>query len=107
VVHNHEVRQTLNVHLAHTLKMKSEVYCVKFSREGKYLAVGLETGETYIYDIKTLSNRFIPFCVLSESSADLNVRVLVEHPAKEKPSIWAVQFSPDDKYLAIGDQMVE
>jgi hypothetical protein len=61
VVHNHGVRQTLNVHLAHTFKVKSEVLCVKFSREGKYLAVGLKGGETYIYDVEALSNRFIPF----------------------------------------------
>jgi hypothetical protein len=64
VVHNHKVRQTLNVQLAHTFKMKSVVHCIKFSREGKYLAVGLENGETYIYDIKTLSYRFIPFCIV-------------------------------------------
>jgi hypothetical protein len=63
VVHNPEVRQTLNVHLAHTFKLKSMVNHVKFSREGKYLALGLTTGETYIYDIKTSSNRFLPFCI--------------------------------------------
>jgi hypothetical protein len=61
VVHNHEVRQTLNVHLAHTIKLKSGVNCVKFSRAGRYLAVGLSTGETYIYDVKTLSHKYIPF----------------------------------------------
>ena len=63
VLYNHKVKQALKVHLVDTLEMKSIVHCVKFSRDGKYLAVGLETGETYIYDMKTLSNRFIPFCV--------------------------------------------
>ena len=33
-----------------------------------------------------------------------NVRVLVEHPAKEKSRIWAMQFSRDDKYFAIGNR---
>ena len=51
MVHNHEGSQFLNVHLAHTLKMKSRVYCVKFSRQGNHLAVGLASGETYIYDL--------------------------------------------------------
>jgi WD40 repeat protein len=105
VVHNHEVTQTVNVRLAHTLKMRSMVNRVKFSREGKYLAVGLHTGETYIYDLKTLSNRFIPLrTFLSGIPADSSIRILtiLERPPKEKPSTWAVQFSPDNKYVATG-----
>ena len=62
VVHNQEVTQILNVHLDHTLRMKSRVSHVKFNREGTQLAVGLETGEAYIYDMKALSKRFITFC---------------------------------------------
>jgi hypothetical protein len=65
IVHNHEIRQTLSVHLAHTLKLKSEVNCVKFSRAGRYLAVGLSTGETYIYDVKTLSYMYVAYSVLN------------------------------------------
>jgi len=60
VEYNRDVRQSLSVHLVHTLKVKSAVLNLKFSRAGKYLAVGLSTGETYIYDMKTLSYRYIP-----------------------------------------------
>jgi len=104
VEYNPEVRQTLSVRLAHTLKMKSAVYNLKFSRAGKYLAVGLRSGEAYIYDMKTLSYKYIPFCIWSGILADLIVRILtiVEYPAKEQPPIYSMEFSPDDKYIATG-----
>jgi len=71
VVHNDKVMQTLDVHLTHTFKMKSEVYCVKFSREGDCLAMGLDSGEAYIYNIKTLSYRFISLLRWDWIPADL------------------------------------
>lgn len=72
VVYNHEVKQTLNVHLDRTLTMKSTVYCLKFSRGGKYLAMGLRTGEIYIYDIETFSGRLVSSVCLEARSTSMS-----------------------------------
>jgi WD40 repeat protein len=57
VDYNPDIQQILDVQVAETLTCGSAVRRVKFSRNGKYLAVGLESGETHIYDLKTLSKR--------------------------------------------------
>ena len=48
----------------------------------------------------------VTFCIGSGTLADLNTSVFVDHSysAKENPSIWAVQFCPDDKCVAIGEK---
>lgn len=54
VLHNPEIKQALHIDLVNTFNFIAKVYCVKFSPDGKYLAVGLDKGgKTYIYDVET------------------------------------------------------
>lgn len=64
LTYNYGMRGRLDVNVTHTIQMDSGVRCVKFSRDGRHLAVGLDAGDLYIYDTKTRSNRFILFSVL-------------------------------------------
>ena len=48
-----DVKPALNVKLEHVLIPGAMVERVKFSPDGKYLAVGIMSGRTYIYDVKT------------------------------------------------------
>ena len=59
VVYNPEINRCLSLHVANTFALPASVFCTKFSRDGKYLAVGLKSGETYVYDILTGSKRSI------------------------------------------------
>jgi len=53
VFHNPEIKQALHIDLVKTFNFIAKVYCVKFSPDGKYLAVGLDkSGKTYIYDVE-------------------------------------------------------
>jgi len=54
VSHNPKIKQALHIDLAKTFDLAAEVFCVKFSPDGKYLAVGLGegNGRTYIYDVE-------------------------------------------------------
>jgi WD40 repeat protein len=53
VFHNPEIEQALHIDLVKTFNFVAKVYCVKFSPDGKYLAVGLDkSGKTYIYDVE-------------------------------------------------------
>ena len=53
IFHNPEIKQALHIDLVKTFNFIAKVYCVKFSPDGKYLAVGLDkTGKTYIYDVE-------------------------------------------------------
>ena len=49
---NNEIEKKLDVEITHTLFHEKEVQCVKFSRDGRYLAAGCEDGKTYIYDVR-------------------------------------------------------
>ena len=55
VVYHPEVKQALELHLAHTFTYDAEVYCVKMSPDGQRLAVGGE-GNTYLNELQTGSN---------------------------------------------------
>jgi WD40 repeat protein len=50
---NNEVKKELNVELMHTFSHNEPVCCVKFSKDGRYLAAGCFDGKAYIYDAQT------------------------------------------------------
>ena len=50
---NGDVKPALNMKLENVLTPGAKVWCVRFSPDGKYLAVGVHDGRTYIYDAKT------------------------------------------------------
>ena len=49
---NSEVERELDVEITHTLFHEEPLQCVRFSRDGRYLAAGCEDGKTYIYDVQ-------------------------------------------------------
>ena len=49
---NNEIEKELDVEITHTLYHEVPVECVKFSRDGRYLAVGCVHGRAYIYDVQ-------------------------------------------------------
>ena len=49
---NKNVEKELDVKIGHTLFHGGAVDCVKFSRDGKYVAAGCKDGKTYIHDVK-------------------------------------------------------
>lgn len=59
-----QATQSLRLTLANTFTLTDKVYCAKFSRDGKYLAVGLPNGVTHIHDMLTGSKRSISLCGL-------------------------------------------
>ena len=53
VDYNDDVKRALNLKLEHVWTHGAGVMRVVFSPDGKYLAVGVANGMTYIYDVKT------------------------------------------------------
>lgn len=110
VDYNSEVNRCLSLHVARMFALPESVFCTKFSRDGRYLAVGLEGGETHIYDILTGSKRLVVslwlftltnFFVISILS-DRSATVFYTDAHEAISDIWAACFSPDNKYIAIG-----
>lgn len=64
VEYNPEITQGLRLTLAETFTLPGSVFSAKFNRDGKYLAVGLQNGETHIYDMITGFKRSIYLCSL-------------------------------------------
>ena len=57
VVYHPGVERALELHLAHTFKHDSKVYCIHISPDGQRFAVGLSgNGKTYINELETGSN---------------------------------------------------
>lgn len=85
---NPEVQRVLDVDLVHHLVHDSVVCCVRFSRDGKYLATGCNRS-AQIFDVIT----------------GQNVATLQDESVVDKEGdlyIRSVCFSPDGKYLATG-----
>ena len=52
IIFNNKIEKELDVEITHTLFHGKSVECVKFSRDGIYLAAGCDDGKTYIYDVR-------------------------------------------------------
>eukprot|EP00002_Diphylleia_rotans_P009658 TRINITY_DN20024_c0_g1_i1.p1 TRINITY_DN20024_c0_g1~~TRINITY_DN20024_c0_g1_i1.p1 ORF type:complete len:481 (+),score=78.01 TRINITY_DN20024_c0_g1_i1:144-1586(+) len=86
------VNGNVAVDLAYSLGHTSVVCCVKFSRDGRYLATGCNKS-AQIYDVETGEKS----CIFSDELLE------VEGTRKEGDLyIRSVCFSPDGKYLAAG-----
>lgn len=86
-VFNPEVQRVLDVDLVHHLNHDSVVCCVRFSRDGKYLATGCNRS-AQIFDVVTGQN----VATLQDENVDKDGDLYIR----------SVCFSPDGKYLATG-----
>lgn len=86
-VFNPEVQRVLDVDLVHHLVHDSVVCCVRFSRDGKYLATGCNRS-AQIFDVNTGQN----VATLQDETVDKDGDLYIR----------SVCFSPDGKYLATG-----
>jgi len=59
VEYNPKITRGLNLHVTKTFIYATRVLSVKFSRDGKYLAMGLKSGEMHIYNMMTGSKRLV------------------------------------------------
>ena len=50
---NHEVEMELDLELAHTLASHEKPSCVKFSQDGRFIAVGCSAGEAHIFEVES------------------------------------------------------
>ena len=104
VSYNSRIKQALHIDLSKTFAFTSMVFCVKFSPDGKYLAVGLcsGNGKTYIYDVeKGLKIWFAAYIYRQRPQLTFRTSSLVDLYLKNQPMVWCVQFSPNSKYIAI------
>lgn len=53
ITFNYEVTRELDVEVVNVFFHEKAVECVKFSRDGKYLAAGCQDGKVYIYNVAT------------------------------------------------------
>jgi general transcriptional corepressor TUP1 len=83
----HIPKKTLDVDLLHQFNHESVVCCVRFSKDGKFLATGCNRT-AQIFDMKTGSM----VCQLSDDKAVMEGDLYIR----------SVCFSPDGKFLATG-----
>lgn len=86
-VFNPEVQRVLDVELLHDLVHESVVCCVRFSRDGKYVATGCNRS-AQIFDVATGQKIVTLQDGTIDKDGDLYIR--------------SVRFSPDGKFLATG-----
>jgi WD40 repeat protein len=99
VEYNRTIKQTLSIQLTDTFtftQQQLKVLCAKFSRDGRYLALGLDNGETRLHDMTRKSG-------FSNTNSIISVLAARRVGDAETPSkIWAVAFSVDNQLVATG-----
>jgi glucose repression regulatory protein TUP1 len=89
IIYNPQVKTNININLLHTIEHQSVVCCVKFSKDGKFLATGCNKYSS-IYNTET-GKKVKQF--------------VTENSTSEKDSyVRSVCFSPDGKYLVAGTE---
>ncbi|KAI0907154.1 WD40 repeat-like protein [Ustulina deusta] len=86
VIFNPAILRVLDVDLVHILNATAVAHCMRFSPDGKHLAIGSTNAQ--IYDVTT--------------GGELHTLESVT-PGIRPPRVQFVCFSPDSKYLATGD----
>jgi len=100
---NSNVKPALNMKLERILIPGAPVGCVRFSPDGRYLAVGVDNRWIYIYDVKTGAKSWsVTFILVWRTSIDFRDSSLADNSEKTKQMVWCLCFSPDGKYLAVG-----
>ena len=86
-IFNKDVPRQLDIRLLHTFKHYSDVHCLRFSNDGRYIATGCNRT-AQIFDVET----------------GHEVVTLNNAPAEHEGNFFirSVCFSPDGQYLAVG-----
>jgi general transcriptional corepressor TUP1 len=89
IIYNPQVKTNISISLLHSIDHPSVVCCVKFSKDGNYLATGC--------------NKFA--CIYSTETGKKIKQFNVEVGNSDKDSyVRSVCFSPDGKYLVAGTE---
>ena len=81
------------------------MYCVRFSPDGEYLAIGFAGGTAQIHDVKEEAKQWY-----GESTLRYIRLLIVGHLSdlysgkSSQSGIWSVCFSPNNEYLATAGQ---
>lgn len=110
-----KVDKILDVTFERAFVYKGHVNCVKFSMNGKYVAIGLSggesrdlnhilfNGEVVVYSTESGEQIWsVSLLILASSVLITYLSRLAEHSEEEKSGVYTMCFSPDDRLLAIG-----